>query len=114
MKIILAILSILLLACTTQKTKMPTDILSEIVFVNILKEVHLEESSFELQKTQGIENARNELTNNYTSIYSKYKISAIDFENTLNYYTQHPEKLEKIYSSVLEQLTEEQTILNQQ
>jgi hypothetical protein len=114
MKIILSIISVLLVACSSPKTEIPTDILSEAVFVNILKEVHLAEAAFELQKTKGMEKAKNELANRYSSTYSEHNITATDFENTLNYYAQHPEKLEEIYTTVLEKLTEGRTILNQQ
>ena len=114
MKITLSILSILLLACAAPENNIPTDILSEKAFENILKEIHLAEGTFELNKSKNMENAKANLKNSYTSIYSEYKISAIDFENTLNYYTKHPEKLEKIYGSVLDQLIEERSILDQQ
>ena len=114
MKIYLSILACLLCACYNPEVEIPENILSETVFENILKEIHLSEGAFELNKTKNMQNAKLTLANNYTSIYSKYKISSIDFENTLNYYSQHPEKLEKIYSAVLEELNEERSTLNQQ
>ena len=114
MKIYLSILACLLYACYNTEEKIPENILSEKVFSSVLKDIHLAEGAFELNKTKNMENAKATLANNYTSIYSKYKISAIDFENTLNYYAQHPEKLEYIYTNVLEKLTEERSTLNQQ
>jgi len=114
MKIMLLLLSILLLACTARKTKIPTGILSEKEFINILKEVHLAEAKFELYKTKGIENAKNELAHNYSAIYEKHAVTMNTFDKTINYYTQHPEQLEKIYTRVLEQLKNDRTILDQQ
>ena len=114
MKIILTILSILLLACSSPKTEIPTEILSETEFTNILKEVHLAEAAFELNKREEILNPRNNLANSYQSIYNKYDIDGSTFSNSLNYYAKHPEILEKIYSTVLEQLTNERSNLNQQ
>ena len=114
MRIYLSILACLLYACSNPEVEIPENILSETVFENILKEIHLSEGAFELNKTKNMENAKATLANNYTSIYSEYKISAIDFKNTLNYYAQHAEKLEKIYSNVLEELNEERSTLNQQ
>jgi hypothetical protein len=113
MKILLSILSVFLLACTSPKTEIPTDILSETTFTNILKEVHLAEATFELHKTKGMENAKNELAHNYSTIYKTHEITADDFDKTLDYYAQHPEQLEKIYTSVLEELSKERTTLNQ-
>jgi len=112
MKIILSILSVLLLACTTPKTERPTGILSETDFVNILKEVHLAESAFELNKSKGIENAKNSLATSYQSIYKKHDIADTTFNKSLDYYAKNPGKLEKIYTDVLEQLIEGQTILD--
>ena len=114
MKIYLSILACLLYSCTNNEVKIPENILSETAFENILTEIHLSEAVFELNKTKNMQDAKATLSNNYTSIYSEYKISAIDFKNTLNFYSQHPEKLEEIYSNVLEELNEERSTLNQQ
>ena len=96
MKIILTILSILLLACSSPKTEIPTEILSETEFTNILKEVHLAEAAFELNKREEILNPRNNLANSYQSIYNKYDIDGSTFSNSLNYYAKHPEILDSL------------------
>jgi len=114
MKIYFFILVCLLYSCSNTEGGIPENILSETEFENILAEIHLSEAAFELNKTENMENVKATLANNYTSIYSEYKISAVDFKNTLNYYSQHPEKLEEIYSNVLERLNEERSTLNQQ
>ena len=114
MKIMLSLLSVLLLACTAPKTKIPTGILSEKEFANILKEVHLAEAAFKLNKSKGIKKAKNSLANNYQSIYKTHDIADTTFSNSLKYYAKHPEILEAIYSAVLEQLTEDRSTLDQQ
>jgi len=114
MKIYLLILAFLLCACYNPKEKIPENILSETEFTNILKEFHLAEAAFELNKREEILNPRNNLANSYQSIYNKYDIDGSTFSNSLNYYAKHPEILEKIYSTVLEQLTNERSNLNQQ
>ena len=114
MKIIILLLSILLLACTTPKIEIPTEILSETEFTNLLKEIHLEEAAFELNKSKGLENAKNILANSYQSIYKKHNIDDSTFSKSLNYYAKNPQKLEKIYSNILEELNEERSTLNQQ
>jgi hypothetical protein len=107
-------LSLILLSCGNPKTEIPQDILSENIFIDLLKDIHLAEAKFELHKTKGMENAKNELAHNYSTIYETHEITPDDFDKTLAYYAQHPEQLEKIYTSVLEQLTKDKTILNQQ
>jgi len=101
-----------LFACTTPEEKIPENILSETKFELLLKEIHLVEATFELHKTKGIGKAKNELANSYQNIYSEYAISEEDFKTTLEYYSVNPEKLEKIYDKVLEELTKERTTLN--
>tara|TARA_B110000467_G_scaffold125842_1_gene118401 strand:- start:2 stop:346 length:345 start_codon:yes stop_codon:yes gene_type:complete len=114
MKILSFILCLILIGCGNQQKETPQDILSENIFINLLKDIHLAEAKFELHKTKGMENAKNELAHNYSSIYKKYEITVDDFDKTLDYYAQNPEKLEKIYTRVLEQLTKDRTILDQQ
>ena len=107
------LLTILLLACTAPEIEMPTGIVSEREFANMLKDVHLAEAAFELNKTKSMKNAKNALANSYQSIYKKHSIDEADFSNTLSYYALHPEKLEAIYTTVLEELSKERTTLNQ-
>ena len=114
MKIISFILCLILLSCGAPKTKIPQDILSENSFIDLLKDIHLAEAKFELRKTKGMKNAKNELAHNYSIIYQRHEVKADDFDKTLDYYAQHPEQLEQIYTRVLEKLTKEKTILDQQ
>jgi hypothetical protein len=114
MKIIILLLSVLLLACTTPKTEIPTGILSETEFVKMLKEIHLEEAAFKLNKSKGVINAKNSFATSYQSIYKKHNIDDSTFSKSLGYYAKHPEILEEIYSTVLEQLTGERSTLDQQ
>ena len=101
-----------LLSCSDYKKEIPEGIIIEEVFVNILKQVHLAEANFQLQQTKGIDKAKNKLAIVYRDIYSTYHISEEEFQNTLSYYSENPEKLEEIYAIVLEQLSEERTNLN--
>ena len=103
-----------LLACSSSQESMPEEILSQNEFASILKEVHLAEGGFELQKTNGKEDAQNALVNSYQTIYSNHHIDENKFQETLNYYANHPDELEEIYATVLEELSKERTTLNQQ
>ncbi len=114
MKLIFFILLCLLFACAEPKENIRQDILSENEFVVILKDIHLAEANFELQKNKGMDKAKNKLSNSYTSIYKKYNISEEKFKENLNFYAQNPEMLEKIYTDVLEQLTKGRSVLDQQ
>lgn len=114
MKIYLSILACLLFACSSPEKKPSTNILSKTVFENIIKEIHLAEANFELNKNPSVENAKKELVNSYFEIYKKHRISEQDFKEALNYYSEHPEKLEQIYTNVLEQLNGEKSKIDRQ
>ncbi len=112
MKNYLFILICLLFACATTEEKIPENILSETKFELLLKEIHLTEAAFELNKSKGMGKAKNELASSYQNIYSEYAISEEDFKTSLEYYSVNPEKLEKIYDKVLEEFTKERATLN--
>lgn len=101
-----------LLACSAPKKEIHEEIIAEEVFANILKEVHLAEANFELEKIKGMDEAKNKLAIAYHNIYSANHISEEEFHHTLLYYSEHPKELEDIYAFVLEQLTEKRTNLN--
>ena len=113
MKLYLSILLCLFLACKEQKENIPQGILLKKNFGVILKDIHLEEAKFELQKNKDMQNTKNKLENSYNLIYIKHQISEEIFKKNLRFYANNPDKLEKIYSTVLEQLTNEQSRLDQ-
>jgi len=114
MKLKYLIILCFLLACTGTKERIPEEFLSKKEFASILKEVHLAEANFELQKTNGKEDAQNELMYSYQTIYSNHHIDENKFQETLNYYANHPDELEEVYAKVLEELTKERASLDQQ
>jgi len=112
MKFSFSILICFLCACTTLEEKIPDSILSETKFELLLKEIHLAEATFELNKSKGIEQAQNTLANSYRNIYTEKEITEEEFKLTLEYYSNHPEKLEEIYDKILKELTKERATLN--
>jgi hypothetical protein len=103
-----------LLACSSPKERILEGILSQKEFANILKEIHLVEGVFELQKTNSKEGAQNALSNCYQTIFSSHNINETIFQKTLEYYANHPSELEEIYADVIEGITEERSTLNPQ
>ena len=114
MKIYLSIVAFFLFFCSNPEEKIPKNILSQTAFETILKEVHLAQATFELNKAKDLESAKKELANSYFDIYKKYLISEDAFKENLNYYSENPEKLEHIYTNILEQLITERSTLDQQ
>jgi hypothetical protein len=112
MKINLLILFCLFVSCNTTNKQLPDNIITEEIFISVLKEAHLAEAAFELSKPKGVETAKKVLENTYSEIYLSYNIDKERFEETLSYYANHPEELEQIYSIVLKDLLQERTTLN--
>jgi len=113
MKLKRLIICCFLLACSNPKEGIPEGILAEKELVSILKEVHLAEANFELLRKNKKELAQNTLLSSYQEIYSKYNIDKNEFQQTIEYYSNYPEKLEGIYSKVLEGMIKERSMLDQ-
>ena len=112
MKINLLILFCLFISCSTTDKHLTENIISKETFIAVLKEAHLAEAAFELNKSKGVETAKKALANTYSEIYSTHNINKDRFEKTLSYYGSHPVKLEQIYSKALNDLMQERTTLN--
>ena len=113
MKIYLLILFFLLFSCSNSKHDTPKNIICKNTFEAALKEIHLAEGSFELNKRKDPEAAKNKLTNSYLNIYRKYGISNKSFEETIDYYSENADKLEHSYNNILKQLSKEKSKLDQ-
>ena len=112
MKINLLILFCLFISCNTTDKQLPDNIISKEIFITVLKEAHLAEAAFELSKSKGVETAEKVLANTYSEIYASHNIDKEIFEETLSYYANHPEELERIYSKVLKDMLQESATLN--
>ncbi len=112
MKIYLSILTCLLLSCSNSKENTEKPILCKTVFTTILKELHLEKASFELNTN--MKPTEIKLIKACIHIYKQHETSEEEFIASLNYYSENPEILEEIYADVLEQLANEKSKLDPQ
>ncbi len=100
------ILGGILVSCKPDKEEdvvMPSYLLSEEQLVNVLTDAYLSEGA------SGI-NVKNVIGEKYDSAYvfnplQEHGISKSKFDSTMNFYTQHPQKLKLIYDKVLEKLS---------
>ena len=113
MKVYFFILFTLLFACTNSKKYIPADILDKSIFQSSLKDIHLAQASYELNKKKGEEYANTQLKISFLHVYEKYGISKKSFEEALYYYSENAEELELMYIKILEQLNSEKTKLDQ-
>tara|TARA_Y100000588_G_scaffold391003_1_gene498315 strand:- start:1006 stop:1347 length:342 start_codon:yes stop_codon:yes gene_type:complete len=113
MRSYLLILICLLYGCDFAQETQPPKILNNTEFENILKEIHLAQAAFQLNKNNDLKKSEEILANTYLNIYKKHQISEEKFQNTLDYYSKNPQRLEKIYANILDQLTKEKSKLDQ-
>ena len=111
--ILFALFILSLFSCSENNSQlMSVDVIDKTSFVRILEEVHLIEAEYQLTKINKKEKSVNKLINDYTKLYSKFEITELQFENTMNYYSNHSEELEGIYEEVLINLKKRQSVLN--
>ena len=111
MKNIYFILVIILLSCSGEQD-VNENIIHKDQFTNILERIHLIESEFQLNRINNTDIHQNKLADDYQEIFSEYNVSKTEFENTLQYYSERPELLEKIYEEILLTLKEKRDQLN--
>ena len=114
MKTILLIGVCLLFSCSKNEKNVKEDVILKTTFESILKDIHLAESLFEMNKNKNPEMAKIKLNNAYLEIYQKNQISKKEFDQSLDYYCENPKILEKIYNNILEQLKKEKVSLDLQ
>tara|TARA_B100000767_G_scaffold78886_1_gene75560 strand:- start:966 stop:1310 length:345 start_codon:yes stop_codon:yes gene_type:complete len=111
--ILFALFILSLFSCSENNSQlMSVDVIDKTSFVRILEEVHLIEAEYQLTKINKKEKSANKLINDYTKLYSKFEITELQFENTMNYYSNHSEELEGIYEEVLINLKKRKSVLN--
>ena len=92
---------LILFSCQDQKEG--ENIIPKEQFTNILEEIHLKESESQLNRINNTD---------YQEILSEYNVSKTDFENTLQYYSERLDLLEKIYEDIELNLEEKRNQLN--
>ena len=98
------LLSFLILFSCSQKQEQNDNenIVSKEQFTNILEKIYLAESDFKLNRVNN---------SDYQEILSDHNVSKTDFENTLQYYSERPGLLEKMYEEILIDLEEKRNQL---
>jgi hypothetical protein len=99
------ILFSLLLALSCGSEKLPKGILPRDKMVPMLVDQHLAEMIFAQRFAVGLK-SENTMDDLYVSILKKYKVDRKVFEESVYYYSKHPDKYKEIYDEVLNRLNE--------
>ena len=100
-------MALLWASCSSIFSSKPVGTLSESQMVDLLVDIHLTEATLKmandsisrLDDTTGIRQR-------FAQVFKKHDINPDKFNNSLNYYIEHIEDLNKIYSEVIVKLTE--------
>jgi len=94
-------------ACSAPKVTIPDDVLSQDKMVSILADVHLAEAAITLKFTNK-DTSKLQAQEFYDFIYKSHKTTKEQFNKSYDFYTSHPELLNKIYDDVLTELSKKQ------
>ena len=110
MKCIYIFFVVIFLSCCKEDVSSQSNVLSEKMFVNIIKDIHLNEAKFDNLKRIDFEKYKLLQSNSRNSVFLKYKVSHQDFQQSMLYYSSKPEKLERIYSLAIDEINNENLI----
>ena len=95
-----------LFSCKPKEAKIPAGILPKEQMVSVLTDVHLAEAALTLNTKN--DSAALVAAGYYNFIYQSHRITKKQFDESLDFYTKHPELLEKIYEEVINELSKKQ------
>ena len=94
-------------APTSQKDKIPADIISQDKMVNIMAEMHIAETMARNTIHLGDTNIQL-VINYYDFIYQKNNVSEEKFKKSYDYYIKNPVLLDSVYSEIITKLSDKQ------
>ena len=100
----------LFISCSGNQDKTPLNILNKDEMVAVLIDIQLADATVNLSK-YGQSHFPGDKVKLFDEIYSKHKITKKKFEESFVYYTDHPEKFQKIYAEVITGLSRKQAEL---
>ena len=107
-KILVFILSVLLWSCGSQENKsttIPDNILSKEKMAQVITDIHLAEAQANL--TVKPDTSLKEKPS-FQKIFEKDSVTKQQYEESLSFYIDHPELLEKVYQEALNELSKMQ------
>lgn len=98
--------SIVYLGCGSgEKDAVPAHILPKEKMVEIMVEVNITEAALNLNY---LNEGKIKDTKEYSDVFKRKKVSKEQYDESLKYYTEHPEEMVKMYDEVLNELSKMQ------
>ena len=105
------LLVVIINACNEDKSKeVPSNIVSEDVFVEMLKDIHIAESAVEKMRLEDVNSIIRHKKTFFLNVVNHYGLSQEDFNDNYNFYSEDVTNFSIIYDKVLEALSIEQAL----
>jgi hypothetical protein len=102
----MACLWLLLSSCNDEVIKKPPELISRDQMIAVLVDIHLADAAFQTRRYSSEELKDFSESDVYYSVLKKYKLADSVFETSLIYYAGKPKEFEKIYTRVINKLSE--------
>ena len=113
-KFYLIIVIILFSSCNSNnENKIPDGIIPESKMITIITDLHLTDATLNIKHISKRSNNK-EIAKYYKSVLKKYGYSRLQFNKSIEYYSDEPEKLDEIYDKVLEELSKKQEMVKKE
>jgi hypothetical protein len=94
-------------SCSKKEVQIPKDILSRQELVPVLVDMHLAQAALGIN--QLTDSTRYSMKDYSSYIFKSHHTTKEKYEQTLAFYTAHPELLDEIYSEVINELSKKQS-----
>lgn len=116
MKFFLALLPLVyIFSCTTNSDaineKMPENVIDSVTFAKVLADMHLVDAAAKFQALPDNRVLSTKYAENL-GVLKNYNIDKAKFDSSMVYYSARPDLYDRVYSKVLEILSEKQALLN--
>ena len=109
------LLPVYICSCTTNSDaindRMPENVIDSLTFAKVLADMHIADGAAKFQVLPDNRLVANKYAENL-GVLKNYHIDKAKFDSSMVYYSAHPDKFDRVYTRVLEILSEKQAMLN--
>lgn len=95
--------------CKKKTDEIPVDVLKQKEMIAVLTDVQVAEAALSQRAMNANAGGQSYTSAYYKYIFTKYKITPDQFKRSMEWYSRHPEVLDKIYEQVINHLSKKQS-----
>jgi hypothetical protein len=100
------VILLLISACNDEVVKRPSKLISRDQMISVLVDIHLSDAAFQIRRYSSEDLKDISESDLYYSVLKKHNMADSVFETSLIYYSGKPKEFEKIYTRVINRLSE--------